>query len=62
MSKEFSPEYKKNHYAIVKKIGEPFQITATEFITLMRTGKANIQTAQEDVEMIEIIEDNSEED
>jgi len=62
MSQEFRDEYKKNEYAIVKKIGEPFQITATNFIELMRTGRAEITTAAGDSESVEIVEDNLEED
>ena len=61
MTKEFSNEYLKNEYALIKKVGQPFTITATEFIRLQRTGKATI-FINGDMEFIEIIEDNLEED
>lgn len=60
MSKEFSPEHRKNEYALIKKIGQPFTIEATEFIRLLRTGKALIYV-NGDQESLEIIGDNLEE-
>lgn len=60
MTKEFSDEYDKNQYAIIKRVGQSFTITSSEFIRLLRTGHANIE-CNGDLETIKIIEDNLEE-